>query len=193
MASELLPDAVTRVQMAQILGIKKDRVSQLVVSQILVTSGSGKGTTYPLTDNVRRYIAYQIDCDRNANRTEGQLTKEQVDIRKGIAQARKAEVEADLVEGKVIPIEDSDAVLSKILGAVRSELSQIPGRWTPQLLAVTDYGEMCRRLERETDKMFARTLDNVDGLLTEIEIADSTTDSETEPNNTLSTNSEETP
>lgn len=163
-----LPLAVTRDQLATVLGIDKNTITKLNLHKhIFALTGQGVAVRYDLVDNVKRWVEYQIKLAYKDHTSNGAKSKEEADLLIAKAKVRLVEIEADKAEGKVITVEQSDNVLNKVLSAVRTQLLQIPGKWAPILQAKTDKKELSSILTREVDKVLTQTLDNVNEVLTD--------------------------
>jgi len=152
-----------------VLGVDRNTISTLTTDKKLFHStGKGAAVRYELAQCIQAYIVYRSNIERSkAEKKHGSVDREEAELRKINAEVRIKEIAAEKEEAKVITIEESNDVLDKVFTAVRTQLIQIPGSWTPLLLAKTDRGEVSNILVKQVDKLLNATLNNVQAVLDE--------------------------
>ena len=127
-------------RMASLLMITPQWLRQLSAKNYLPKAVRGK---YPLRETIQGYIKSLKDEDRNS-------TKVAADI--GLKAARQREVELRIAreEGRLVEMEDVEAVVTTIFGTLRAELSGLPA-------AVTRDLKLRDEIEKVLNGAFARS------------------------------------
>lgn len=131
---------LTAKQISTLLSLSMERVRQLVNTGYIPRIEKAK---YPVTGAVQGYIRFLKDGEK-------QLSKSAADI--GLKAARQREVELRIArqEGRLVEMEDVEAVVSSIFGTLRAELSGLPA-------AVTRDLKLREEIEKVLNGAFARS------------------------------------
>ena len=110
------------------LGLHKRRIYQLVEEGVL----QKEGAKFNLVQSVGNYLAYVRSLTPQYEDAAEELQQQQIRLTK--ARADKAQVEADLAQRKVAPLEDMADAWSAMAIEVRTRLLNIPHRATTRLV-----------------------------------------------------------
>jgi hypothetical protein len=70
-----------------------------------------------------------------------------------MAHARIAELEADALEGKTLPVESSVAIVAKIVAELRARITAMPGKFATRFVAIGTTGEAQLLLEKACNEL----------------------------------------
>jgi len=107
---------VPAARLASFLGLSTERVRQLVNSGHIPRQGKAK---YPVVAGMRGYIEFLQDENKR-------VTTNATDS--GLKAARQREVEIRIArdEGRLVDMEDVEAVVAHVIGTLRAELAGVP-------------------------------------------------------------------
>jgi phage terminase Nu1 subunit (DNA packaging protein) len=131
--------------LAKLMGVTPARVHQLEREGIIVKLGRDQ---YDALDCLPRFIAYVRE--ENKRNTKGEAAKKVHDVK-----AREIEIRIAKEEGRLIDLEDVEAVMSETYGAFRSEMDGLPAAFTRDL----DQREKLERLIHGSFDRVRRRLD----------------------------------
>jgi phage terminase Nu1 subunit (DNA packaging protein) len=144
-------------QIAKLFGLTDRRVQQLAKAGIIPKPSRGR---YHFLGSIRGYIKYQQElAEAAANKARQPLVADVAaqQARKLSADARKSEIEVELLERRVVKVEDADAIVAKLLTDLRSAILPFPRVASPRLLGAKTVQELEQRLEAQV----ARLLDQL--------------------------------
>lgn len=110
-------------------------------------------------------VEYDIPaCNTNLRKRERDLAVKEAEptdlkdaqTRKMAAEARLAEIEVALAEGRVVTVEETAKRVQEDYAAVRAQLLTLPQRWAPQLVAVKTILEAQTKLEQAVAETMSR-------------------------------------
>jgi hypothetical protein len=134
-----LPEFVSAGQLAQLLGLTTGRLRQFVSDGTLARTADGR---YPLAASMQAIMARK-EAAAIAARSDSSLE------RRRAALARKAELEAARLDGKLISMVDAQDVLNIALGGLVSEMDGLPAQVTRDM-------QVRRKIEAAVDGAFDR-------------------------------------
>lgn len=106
-------------------------------------SKSGK-VVYPFPECLRWYVDYKVQAAVSALEPED---SEEAKRRLTTAQARKAEIEVELLEGRLVTIEDATREVTAMLDGLRSNLLAFPAKHAHRLVGCKTIAEVTLKLE----------------------------------------------
>lgn len=128
----------TRKQLAEHLGLSVQSISDLIGKGVITVS-SGRS---PINLDVSR-IEYINHLRKAARYTKkdgvGDIAEEKTKLT--AAQARKAELEVEVMEGKLVPINEVEDFLIERFSNARAKWLGVPSRIAHKVLAVDNYAE----------------------------------------------------
>lgn len=110
-------------------------------------------------------VEYDIPaCNTNLRKRERDLAVKEAEptdlkdaqTRKMAAEARLAEIEVALAEGRVVTVEETAKRVQDDYAAVRAQLLTLPQRWAPQLVVVKTILEAQTKLEQAVAETMSR-------------------------------------
>jgi len=117
------PIIVTGGIVCTALAFSKARLDQLVDEGVIQRVAKGQ---YDLIDACARYVKYMRNEDRRS-------TKGAADVRVRDARAHEIEIRTAERMGRLVSVEDFDAMIDEIGGAFRAEIGGLPARVTRDL------------------------------------------------------------
>lgn len=138
--SDLKDFTVNASQIAVLLMLSTERIRQLVNAGYIPKIGKGK---YAVIDAVQGYIRFLRDEEKQASKSAADS---------GLKAARQREVELRIAreEGRLVDMEDVEAVVSNVFATLRAELTGIPA-------AVTRDVKLRAEIEKGLNGAFARS------------------------------------
>lgn len=131
---------LTATQIAALLSLSIERVRQLVNSGYVPRVGKAK---YPVVGAVQGYTRFLKDEDKRTSKSAAD------DSLKAVRQ-REVEIRIAKEEGRLVEMDDVEAVTSSILATLRAELSGLPA-------SVTRDMKLRGEIERGLNGAFARS------------------------------------
>jgi len=128
---------------AERLNLTTRQVNNLV-SQGLPTRSTGGKVTYPFPDCIRWYVEHKVRTALAALEPED---GEEAKRRLTTAQARKAEIEVEALEGRMVLVDDTIREVGAMLDALRSNLLAFPTKHANRLVGCKTIAEVTRKLE----------------------------------------------
>ena len=128
----------TRKELAKHLGLSVQSISDLIGKGVITVS-SGRS---PVNLDVSRieYINYLRKAARYTKKDGiGDIAEEKTKLT--AAQARKAELEVEVMEGKLVPINEVEDFLIERFSNARAKWLGVPSRIAHKVLAVDNYAE----------------------------------------------------
>ena len=128
----------TRKELAEHLQLSVQSISDLIGKGVL-TIGSGRS---PVSLDVARieYINYLRKAARYTRKDGiGDIAEEKTKLT--AAQARKAELEVEVMEGKLVPLKEVEDFLIERFSNARAKWLGVPSRIAHKVLAVDNYAE----------------------------------------------------
>lgn len=128
----------TRKELAEHLQLSVQSISDLIGKGV-VTIGSGRS---PVSLDVARieYINYLRKAARYTKKDGiGDITEEKTKLT--AAQARKAELEVEIMEGKLVPIREVEEFLIERFSNARAKWLGVPSRIAHRVLTVETFAE----------------------------------------------------
>ena len=128
----------TRKELAEHLQLSVQSISDLIGKGVL-TIGSGRS---PVSLDVARieYINYLRKAARYSRKDGiGDIAEEKTKLT--AAQARKAELEVEVMEGKLVPLKEVEDFLIERFSNARAKWLGVPSRIAHKVLAVDNYAE----------------------------------------------------
>lgn len=122
---------VSTKEICEILGLSDRRIQQLAKEEILVRVSHGK---YDLPTSIQNYIEYI----KEQSKTGEELNKVAEETLLVRVRRQKAELELDIMQGKVHLSEDVEKVMNDMLSSFRAQLLVIPGKAAPRLVGQTE-------------------------------------------------------
>jgi hypothetical protein len=156
MASPTAPAAPAGVdvsQVASLLNLTPRRVQQLAKEGVIPKPERGR---YQIAGCVRGYIAYlQKSVETATNKARQPLLADLASqqARKMAADARKSEIEVELLERTMIRVGEADAVVAKLLTDLRAAMMPFPRVAAPKLLGAKSVQELEQRLHLQVVRM----------------------------------------
>lgn len=126
--------ALTADQLAQVLDLQVRRIHKLVELGVLQKSAPGRFALLPC---VKAYIRYLRGDGGEEDEGRGVTAKETATAKSRMvaARARVAELEADQLEGTLLPRDEVEKAWGEILLNVRSRLLTVPNKAAPLAFA----------------------------------------------------------
>jgi phage terminase Nu1 subunit (DNA packaging protein) len=115
---------VTAEGLAAVLGLSRQRIGQLVAAGVVPKHACG---VYPLCESVQSVLK-----TARANGGPGRKVAD-ADARWKLARARRAEANVAALEGRLLPREAVAATWSRMAGAIRARLLEMPRSLCPDL------------------------------------------------------------
>ena len=131
---------LTATQIAALLSLSIERVRQLVNSGYVPRVGKAK---YPVVGAVQGYIRFLKDEDKRTSKSAAD------DSLKAVRQ-REVELRIAKEEGRLVDMDDVEAVISNILATLRAELAGLPA-------SVTRDVKLREEIEKGLNGAFARS------------------------------------
>lgn len=128
----------TRKELAEHLQLSVQSISDLIGKGVL-TIGSGRS---PVSLDVARieYINYLRKAARYTKRDGiGDMAEEKTKLT--AAQARKAELEVEIMEGKLVPVQEVEEFLIERFSNARSKWLGVPSRIAHRVISVETFAE----------------------------------------------------
>lgn len=132
---------VSKAELAKILGKDEKTIFRWLKEGMPVEKQGARGT--PSKFDTQKVIEWLISRSNNGKEMDA------AKLRLTEAQARKAELEADVLEGTLIPQEKVKATWTKMIASMRSRILALPSRLAPQLVAQREYKKV-EKLLKET-------------------------------------------
>jgi len=118
-------------------------VKNLVDSGMPTASKAGK-VSYPFPECLRWYLEYKIRAAVSALEPED---ADEAKRRLTTAQARKAELEVEQLEGRMVTVEDATREVNEMLDGLRSNLLAFPAKHAHRLVGCKTIAEVTGRLD----------------------------------------------
>ncbi len=119
---------------------------------------------------VKRRLFYSVDsvrwvwARRLAEKDDAAgPTLDRARTKKTIAHAELAELKVAQARGHLIAVDDAEAEITDVLGALRQGILNIPSRWGGQLLGIDNHAEMEVALQRVARELLDSLRRNGDG------------------------------
>lgn len=147
---------VNQSQMADMLDISVNQLITYLKQAKVKSEKIGNQRAFNVKDTIRDYVSIQVRFALKGKSTDEEKSAYE---RKTEAEANLMELKYDQAAGKVVPIDEMNSVLDRILTTVRQAILAIPGLWTPQLLGKIKEDELAGLLQRLTDDLLLTSLD----------------------------------
>lgn len=141
---------VNSAVMADIIGVTDRRVRGLAEEGILVRAAKGR---YKMVESLKNYIlALKIAKNSDMQMPDSKtLDLDEEKAKHEVIKIQMSELKLRVMEGKLHKSEDVRAVMSDILVAFRSRLTNHPAKTAPVLAGMYDPGEIQTYLEKEME------------------------------------------
>lgn len=157
---------VSRMELAEIIGIPPAKVSSLQNGGVFKTVGHGK---YDLGDSVRAFIEMSVEhLLKNKMPKAAEIPTENLQYWKMQRQKHAALKEM----GVTMQIEQAERLMSARLGQIRNVLISIDSVWAPYMVGLKTVEESQRMLSKQLDTLFDQ-LSTLQDFEEEEEIVDS--------------------
>lgn len=148
----MLPEKVTKKDLARLFGMSTQRVEQLIRDGIVEGDG-GNPAKYPLVETVRGYVNYLKDkaTGRERKHANADLEKDKLaaEVRMKEAKAEMAEQELKELKGELHRAEDVEAITTDHVLYFRSMLMALPGKLAVDLAGTHTAAEQAARVKQE--------------------------------------------
>lgn len=148
----MLPDKVTKKDLARLFGVTAKRIEQLIQDGI-ITGDGGNPAKYVLIDTVQGYTKYLADkaYGRNKKKDNAELEKDKLaaEVRMKEAKAEMAEQELKELKGELHRAEDVEAITTDHVLYFRSMLMAMPGKLAVDLAGTHTAAEQAARVKQE--------------------------------------------
>lgn len=148
----MLPEKVTKKDLAQLFGVTTKRIEQLA-SDGVINGDGGNPAKYNLVENVRSYVGLLKDKAKNKRREKDnpELEKDKLaaEVRMKEAKAEMAEQELKELKGELHRAEDVEAITTDHVLYFRSMLMALPGKLAVDLAGTHTAAEQAARVKQE--------------------------------------------
>lgn len=131
-ALDLETAEIGATQLAQVLGVSRQRVHQLSQAKILTRVGRGR---YRLLESISAYVGFLRSEPRGTDGAGGPIDYREQRARLVKLQADHAQIDLDERRGTVIAIADAVAPFGEQCSTIRARFLAMPSRATPRLVA----------------------------------------------------------
>lgn len=149
----MLPEKVTKKDLAKLFGLSARRIEQLKQDGILF--GEGNPAKFPLVENAKAYTKYLSDkaYGREQKKGAAELEKEKLeaDVRIKKAKAEMAEQELKELKGELHRAEDVEEITTNHVLLVRGAIMALPGRLAVDLAGTHTAAEQAARVQEEVN------------------------------------------
>lgn len=175
----MIPQTLNKKDMSALLGITERQLKNYMDASQVQYSRRGNEVMFDVKQTIQAYVAIQTNIAIKQNRTEsGSGTAKE---RKELAEAAIAELKYEQMAERLIPIDEMNHVVNKIVVSLRQGLLAIPGLWTPQLVGKNQTTEMANVLTRLSTDLMLTSLDHaIDALNSEDDGDDAPLETESE-------------
>jgi transcriptional regulator len=125
---------VSQKELADHLGLTTRQVRNLTDEGVLTREVRSGKPSYPVAENLQRYVDWKV---RQARPT----TFDEARLRKMLAEAEEAELKLAHARGRMLLVDDAAAELERILSALRAGLVSLPAAWADRLGSCTSTPE----------------------------------------------------
>lgn len=146
---------VNQREAAERLNLTTRQVKNLVDAGMPTVSKDGK-VWYPFPDCLRWYVDYKVRAAVSALEPEN---IDEAERRWTTARARKAELEVEQLEGRLVTIEDATREVGAMLDGLRSNLLAFPTKHAHRLVGCKTIAEVTARLEPAVRDLMATLAD----------------------------------
>ena len=147
----MLPEKVTKKDLAQLFGVTTKRIEQLA-SDGVINGDGGNPAKYNLVENVRSYVGLLKDkAHSRKTKDNPELEKDKLaaEVRMKEAKAEMAEQELKELKGELHRAEDVEAITTDHVLYFRSMLMALPGKLAVDLAGTHTAAEQAARVKQE--------------------------------------------
>jgi phage terminase Nu1 subunit (DNA packaging protein) len=125
----VLPEFLSLTQMADVLNITTRQVRNLVKKGLPVDDEEAGARRYPKRACQKWYIEFKEAAALARIERVADGDKEEADLRRAVADAKLAEIKVAKEEGKLIPVEQHEAVVAEIADRMTAVCLQVRGEY----------------------------------------------------------------